>query len=92
MAAHVSFRHPNGGGTWSRGAQVSSHPLIGLETGADQSDVCSMSQASDYRKHEEDARKQAEMASRSEDQAMWLKIAEQWFRLANQAENQGSMW
>ena len=40
----------------------------------------------------EDARRQAEIATRSEDKAMWLKIAEQWIRLADEAETQGSMW
>jgi hypothetical protein len=36
--------------------------------------------------------RQAEIATRSEDKAMWLKIAEQWIRLADEAETQGSMW
>jgi hypothetical protein len=51
-----------------------------------------MSQAHDYRKHAGDARQQAETASRPEDKAMWLKIADQWMRLATEAETQGSMW
>jgi hypothetical protein len=51
-----------------------------------------MSQVSDYLKHAEGARRQAEMASRPEDVAMWLQIAEQWMRLAGDAESKGSMW
>ena len=51
-----------------------------------------MSQVGDYQKHAEDARRQAEMASRPEDKAMWLKIADQWMRLKNEAKTQGSMW
>jgi hypothetical protein len=51
-----------------------------------------MSQAHDYRKHAGDARQQAETASRPEDRTMWLRIAEQWMRLATEAETQGSMW
>jgi hypothetical protein len=52
----------------------------------------SMSQVSDYLKHAEDARRQAEMASQPEDVAMWLKIADQWMRLAADAKSKGSMW
>jgi hypothetical protein len=51
-----------------------------------------MSQATDYRKKAADSREQAGRSRLPDDEAMWLKIADQWMRLANEAETEGNRW
>ncbi len=51
-----------------------------------------MSQAADYRKNAADSRQQAAKSPLPDDEAMWLKIADQWMRLAKEAETEGNRW
>jgi len=41
-----------------------------------------MGTSDEYRKFAEECRQQAEKSSRPDDREMWLKLAQQWLRLA----------
>ena len=46
----------------------------------------SISRAADYRHHAKEARTYAEHLRSAPEQAMWLRIAEEWERMADKAE------
>ena len=45
-----------------------------------------MSDAAGFRKHAEDARQMAARALRQEDKVFWLRLAEDWNKLAQEAD------
>ena len=49
-----------------------------------------MSEADDFRKQAEDARQMAARSLKQEDKAFWLRLAEDWNKLAQEADKNES--
>jgi hypothetical protein len=48
-----------------------------------------MTKADEFRKQANDAREMATRALKQEDKAFWLRVAEDWIKLAQQADQSG---